>query len=387
MSASTKRQHRFYVIMYLVLLSMLSACGGGADGGSNATSSNNNSAGNSAAASYLKWSGNPNETIILDRSNQRFQVVAADRNVFATDLVKTLSDIKLDTNLNLMQSGKKVGFLGSLSNGTAVFMCDNGSQLAIVFSGNSYSVDCGTQTGTGTGNGSNGSDGFVTFAGNANTTVVLDKNNQKFQVLEKDRSVLNASKTRLNGLIVDSSGRLIQNGTQVGIVQLSKSVSNTDVAVFTCANGNRMGISNASDGYSLDCGAVSGTGNNNGSGNSGNNSNSKDGQRGDQCIRTSRDASGSLILTNTCNVKIYYNYCNLSGYGVCNPSLNSWSPSGYTYGWGTTFINPGQSDTVYGSKGTTSFYWVCVSPASPFITGFNTTSIMASSVPYGICKL
>lgn len=112
------------------------------------------------------------------------------------------------------------------------------------------------------------------------------------------------------------------------------------------------------------------------------------------CLRMGTNAQGSITVTNTCNARIGYSFCNLyatapSSTGslfVCQGHSASYSPTGYVYEQGADSLSPGQTDILLGTAVQNQKAWVmaCASGA-PHIVNFNTPTINANSTATGIC--
>ena len=118
-----------------------------------------------------------------------------------------------------------------------------------------------------------------------------------------------------------------------------------------------------------------------------------------QCLQVSTDpSSGSVKVTNACNVEITYSFCNAlpdtSGATIfqCKAQPHAFSPTGYIYDEGGWFLAPGASDVMLGSNGPSNAafvaacVWVPGAYFVPFIVGFNTPTITSGSQFTYICR-
>ncbi len=107
--------------------------------------------------------------------------------------------------------------------------------------------------------GGGGEDGFggpeyVSWQNNANDTVILDWNNDRYAVRISDRAVVSMmDKKALTGLSVNTSAELWDSGVRVGSVVAGVSTSGSTIAVFKCTNGRNLNISETSTTFSYAC--------------------------------------------------------------------------------------------------------------------------------------
>jgi hypothetical protein len=222
-------------------------------------------------------------------------------------------------------------------------------------------VACG-----GGGDGANSSTNYVTWANNANGTVIVDANNQRLSVSKVDRSVvMGPNEVTLTGTKVDSNGNVTYNGTLIGTVSATTSTSGSTIAMFKCTDGSAMSFALSGNSYSYSC-ASSNTGTSSsagtGSGSSGSTSSgSSPGSTGtsnsviylelvNSCVqlRNTRLESGILnwyTVTNSCGFEVkFYHDPNFTG----------------AYG-SLAILKPGQTDSSWWDirKGQNMSYYVC----------------------------
>lgn len=95
---------------------------------------------------------------------------------------------------------------------------------------------------------------YVTWTNNANDTVILDWNNDRFVVRRSDRAVVSMQDNKtLTGLSVNSNADLVDKGVIVGGVYNGTSTSGSTIAVFKCTNGRSLNIVETSTTYSYSC--------------------------------------------------------------------------------------------------------------------------------------
>lgn len=95
---------------------------------------------------------------------------------------------------------------------------------------------------------------YVTWTNNANDTVILDWNNDRYAVRRSDRAVVSMQDNKtLTGLSVNSNADLIDSGVIVGGVYNGTSTSGSTIAVFKCTNGRSLNIVETSTSYSYSC--------------------------------------------------------------------------------------------------------------------------------------
>lgn len=202
----------------------------------------------------------------------------------------------------------------------------------------------------GGGEGTSSSTNYVTWANNANGTVIVDANNQRLSVSKVDRSVvMGPNEITLTGTKVDTNGNVTYNGTLIGTVSPTTSTAGSTIAMFKCTDGSAMSFALNGNSYTYSCASAnSGTqsnggssnsntsgGSGSGSSNSGSGSSSSGGQEPAlQCISVSRTPNNWATMTNNCGYTVTVGWC----------YANS---SDCKYGtWGTTSkgnIGPGAS--------------------------------------------
>lgn len=181
-------------------------------------------------------------------------------------------------------------------------------------------VACG-----GGGDGANSSTNYVTWANNANGTVIVDANNQRLSVSKVDRSVvMGPNEVTLTGTKVDSNGNVTYNGTLIGTVSATTSTSGSTIAMFKCTDGSAMSFSLSGNSYSYSCASAnSGTQSNGGSSNSNTSGGSGSGSSGNgsgssssggqepalQCISVSRTPNSWATMTNNCGYTVTVSWC------------------------------------------------------------------------------
>lgn len=95
---------------------------------------------------------------------------------------------------------------------------------------------------------------FVSWQNNANGTVILDSNNDRYAVRVSDRAVVSMQDNKaLTGLTVNSNADLLDSGVKVGGVFPGTSTSGSTIAVFKCTNGRSLNISETSTTYNYSC--------------------------------------------------------------------------------------------------------------------------------------
>ena len=95
---------------------------------------------------------------------------------------------------------------------------------------------------------------YVTWTNNANDTVILDWNNDRYVVRRSDRAVVSMQDNKtLTGLSVNSNADLVDKGVIVGGVYSGTSTSGSTIAVFKCTNGRSLNIVETSTTYSYSC--------------------------------------------------------------------------------------------------------------------------------------
>jgi hypothetical protein len=168
---------------------------------------------------------------------------------------------------------------------------------------------------------------MVTWKDNSNGVVIKDATNRNFAVLRAERAVIvHPSGPVLNGLTVDSMGKVFDEGKLIGYLTLLAGQSGGDVAAFECETGARMTINVGSTSYTYSCSQTStgttstgitpnptGTTNTGGTpspSQSSANTERPPGIPASECLSSSHGQDGGLVLTNTCNQKVYVSWCN-----------------------------------------------------------------------------
>ncbi|HEX7641878.1 MAG TPA: DUF4214 domain-containing protein [Burkholderiaceae bacterium] len=105
-------------------------------------------------------------------------------------------------------------------------------------------------------------DGFFTWTGSENGTIVFDYQSAQFAVDVDSGVVVDlASNQQLNGLVVDASAQLVSNGTVIGDLILVPAADGGQVAQFTYTLNGQQGIaliSVANGAYTVTCGNCGG---------------------------------------------------------------------------------------------------------------------------------
>ncbi len=95
---------------------------------------------------------------------------------------------------------------------------------------------------------------YVTWINNANDTVILDWNNDRFAVRRSDRAVISMQDNKvLTGLSVNTNADLVDKGVTVGGVFEGTSTTGSKIAIFKCNNGRSLNIIETSSTYSYSC--------------------------------------------------------------------------------------------------------------------------------------
>lgn len=249
-------------------------CGGG--GGDEALTPSG-----TGSAAYVRWVDSANGDVVVDADNEQYRV-AADGRQIEDRSGKQARGMTVDGDARILVNGRAVGSV-QLVEGTsgvriAAFKCNDGRSMDITFQAdNTYSYACagadgGSPGGAGAGAGTGAPDaaGYLSFNGSANGTVVLDSDNERFQVAADTRAVVDRSGVRLSGLTVDAGGNVLRNGSSIGGVVLSAGANGASVAVFRCNNGTGMDLTVGVDGWGHACGSSGATdGGNNGGGSGG----------------------------------------------------------------------------------------------------------------------
>ena len=101
-------------------------------------------------------------------------------------------------------------------------------------------------------------DGYFTWTGSENNTIILDYQNSQFSVDYDTGIVVDlASNQQLNGLSVDANAELVYNGTVIGDVILVPSADGNQVAQFSYTLNGQNGIALIAVGsgsYTVTCG-------------------------------------------------------------------------------------------------------------------------------------
>ncbi|MGM3277115.1 hypothetical protein [Ralstonia sp. 24A2] len=165
-------------------------------------------------------------------------------------------------------------------------------------------------------------------------------------------------------------------------------------AYSNCAGGDHAGL-NVYVGAGSNGGTPGNGGGSNGGGGGGGSISTNSGTSAVNCLRMGSNAQGSITVTNTCNARIGYSYCNLyatapSSTGslfVCQGHAASYSPTGYVYEQGSDSLGAGQTDILLGTavQGQKAWVMACAS-GNPHIVDFNTPTINANSTATGICS-
>ena len=240
---------------------------------------------------------------------------------------------------------------------------------------------------------------FQSWNTNANGTVIKDAANESFGVEIQSSTVVHIGRdTRLNDLLVNSNAQVVANGTLIGAVVLVASTNGSQIAVFKCNNGTVMRIDISSNGYSHNCNAPAPAPAPSPSPSpspapapapapSPAPSPRPPAQPANGCLQIGVHASGAVTVTNTCNVKLEYSYCTLSGYWACRAAPASHSPSGYSYDRGQSSISPGSTQVLPESRGA-GHIWTqaCVWPGLPTIVSFDTRTLTRNSNGTGMCR-
>lgn len=251
--AAQQRWRHPVTVLALVATGVVGCGGGGEDEGSG-----------SGTGGYVNWNNSTNGAVVVDADNEEFRVVSDSRQIEDRS-GKQARGMTVDSDARVFVEGRQVGVVQLVdgSNGTkiAAFRCLNGSAMDITFQAdNTYSYACaapasGGSTGAGAATGTGGADstGYLTFQGNGNGTVVLDSDDERFQVAAATRTVVDRSGVRLSGLVVDSGGNVLRNGVTIGAVTLASGTGGSPVAVFSCNNGSRMNLTVGVQGWGQTC--------------------------------------------------------------------------------------------------------------------------------------
>ena len=95
---------------------------------------------------------------------------------------------------------------------------------------------------------------YVSWQNNANDTIILDSNNDRYAVRISDRAVVSMQDNKaLTGLTVSTGADLMDSGVKVGGVFPGTSTTGSTIAVFKCTNGRSVNITETSTTYSYTC--------------------------------------------------------------------------------------------------------------------------------------
>lgn len=85
------------------------------------------------APTYVSWSGNANDEIIKDATNENFKVRASDREIVFMGNMKSLDGSFVDSSANVFVNGVLIGSVSAATSTVntqiAVFRCNNGRVL------------------------------------------------------------------------------------------------------------------------------------------------------------------------------------------------------------------------------------------------------------------
>lgn len=124
-----------------------------------------------------------------------------------------------------------------------------GRRLALVLSIAAASL-------AGCGGGDDGTDPelYVSWENNANGTVIVDWNNDRYAVRRSDRVVVSLQDMKaLTGMSVDVAAQVWASGVVVASVSPGLSTTGTTIAVFKCSGGRTLNITETSTSYSQAC--------------------------------------------------------------------------------------------------------------------------------------
>jgi len=98
---------------------------------------------------------------------------------------------------------------------------------------------------------------YITWSGNGNGEVVVDRSNDRFRVRSSDGVVESLAGGALNGLTV-SNAVLLSRGTPIGVIKLIPGTGGGSVAAFVCNNGAGADIifNSSTHTYTVDCGST-----------------------------------------------------------------------------------------------------------------------------------
>lgn len=289
---------------WLALLTAgLSGCGGGG-GGDDGIGEGSGDTG----TAYVNWVDSANGNVVVDADNEEYRVSADGRQIEDRS-GRRASGMTVDADARVVVNGEVVGqvqLVDATGGGRiAALRCTDGSAMDVTFHvDNTYSYACagtgaGAPGGAGAGAGTGEPDaaGYLNFIGNSNGTVVLDSENERFQVAADTRTVVDRSNVRLSGLMVDANGNVLRNGTVIGGVVLTNGSTGGMVAVFRCNNGGDMDLTVGVQGWGHACGAPGSAGNGAGSGgNTGDNDGTGGGGATRTYIRWNGSANGEVVL-------------------------------------------------------------------------------------------
>lgn len=374
-----RRQFKRATVLLGVALiaSCMTACGGGSGGSGSGGSSDQ----------YLPVSGNENGDVILDRSNHRLGILK-DSYELSFQGEETLGGSSYNPSSNQLSiNGTPVAQVvlepaASGSGRVAVFVCANGVVLDVELpSSSTYTYSCSTVNSSGggatsAGQGSNAT--YYSYQGSANDTVVLDGNDNKFQVLISNNEVVYNGTDALAGTYVSpTTNQLSINGAVEATIELVNSTNNGQVAAFVCSNGSYLTFSNLGTSQaSATCGGA------------------QQGKGGDplykQCSSFGTAADGNLLVTNVCSFEISIGYCTQYPSSVsfqCQKYAEGGSPSGYGYAEGGEDLEGGGTLELPGTdaQAGVTYSITCEFPDNPIIYGFTTPTLQSNSTPQGVC--
>lgn len=378
-------------VSVFVLCLCLAACGGGSDSVGDPVAPTG-----TTGPTFVTWNNSANGTVIKDGNNADFAVDASNGQLLSLASKTRLNGISVDSSAHLIVGGVAIGAVATATStaGTqiATLTCTDGSPMNIGETSDSWFYTCGNMPGTqspGTGGGMGGAasgTSYVQWTGNTNGSTVLDKDNGHYAIDTTTHEVVSlATNTKLLGTSMDGA-TLSVNGSAVASVTLVNGSTGTQVAVFQCANGQILDVTEGTGGWSYSCGA-SGSGAGAGAGSGGGSSSSSDSVNATQCLSVSRAVNGSLQVFNGCAMNVEMTWCYFSTdepLYACGPG----SPAGgfLAYGRGTWTVRAGAYYPFPGSKNTGSVaYFACAPgpsglPPSPFLTDITTNP------PKGVCK-
>ena len=227
-------------------------------------------------------------------------------------------------------------------------------------------VACGGGVG-GTDTSSSSGSTYVSWAGNANDTIVKDASNQSFAVSKSDRSVVyGSSEISLIGTKVDSNGNLSFQGVNVGSVSAVTSTSGSKIAQFKCIDGSALSFSIASSSWTYSCESAKTTASTSNSGTSSSGSSSS-GTSGSASSSSSTvyvsqvDNCAVLISTKVSSGAQFY-----KGSNKCSFEIKLYTDNNFNGRYGSlSIMAPGQTGPGENwwllSKGASLNYFACPS--------------------------